>query len=484
MRGALRIGLQLGLATLVAKPGNAQQPFDLDTTFRTTIQLSNVNYMLPLDDGSILVSGQVQFPGDQGPRLGARILHDGSLDTAYPLQTYSGGKLVAWNGRVYRGWVNTVRRTWLDGSLDNDFISPDLSPYFTTGQGGDYHVYPDGRLLFSGLHILNDTIRGYVGTHELVWLSNQGYLDTTAHHRTANGPIYEIEQQPDGKFLCSGFITEYEGQPCEHIFRIHPDGERDTTFQTDLTWGEANAFTTLPDGRILVSGYLKRTGLPDTLQMLRLMADGSLDPTFNNALNAPDEVFGNYMLLRHTVLPDGRVVLHGNFHEVDGVDRNGIAVLSPDGYLEQGVFNGMGCGGFFDGVSPKHATLGMVQDPIGNWYIYGSYVGYDDGTTNDPQQRFVSRLYGLNVGVEEVDQPLQLQVYPNPTSGRVQVQLPEGEQGATLQVLDAQGQVLRTELMHGNAHVLDLSEAAAGVYAVRVRTAQGGSGRATVVVQP
>ncbi|MCC6577726.1 MAG: T9SS type A sorting domain-containing protein, partial [Flavobacteriales bacterium] len=53
-----------------------------------------------------------------------------------------------------------------------------------------------------------------------------------------------------------------------------------------------------------------------------------------------------------------------------------------------------------------------------------------------------------------------------------------------LQVLDAQGQVLRTELMHGNAHVLDLSEAAAGVYAVRVRTAQGGSGRATVVVQP
>ena len=48
-------------------------------------------------------------------------------------------------------------------------------------------MYPDGRVLVCGLHELSDSIRGYVGFYDLIWFSNQGYLDTTAHHRQGNG---------------------------------------------------------------------------------------------------------------------------------------------------------------------------------------------------------------------------------------------------------------------------------------------------------
>lgn len=476
----------LCMVALAAMQGYAQQPFDLDTSFRSTILLSNVNSVLPWEDGSIHLSGQIQFPGDSGPRLGARLLADGTLDTGFPLGTFRGGKLTKWNGRIYQGWVNTIVRAWPDGSLDTGFMNPNLAPYVMIGQGGDYHVYPDGRLLFSGQHILQDSIRGFVGTYQLVWFTNTGHLDTTAQHRNANGPIYEIEQQPDGKFLCSGWITQYDGQPCPHIFRVHPDGALDTTFQTDFTWGEANAFTTLPDGRILVSGSLKRTGLPDTLRMVRLMSNGDFDPTFNNDLDAPDVNYGNLLYLRHTLLPDGRIVLHGTFFQVDGEPRRGIAMLDANGQLLSSPFSGSGCGNYYDDFLEVnwHATFGMVPDAQGNWYIHGQYIGYDDGTTNDPQQRFVSRLYGLDVGVREVEEPLAVQVVPNPSHGPVRVELPEAIGPATLQVVDAQGRVVRVQRVASGPAVLDLTGQAAGVYAVRVRSDAGRSGHARIVLQP
>ncbi|HMQ77916.1 MAG TPA: delta-60 repeat domain-containing protein, partial [Flavobacteriales bacterium] len=392
------------VAASAATLGSAQLPFELDTSFRTLITQSNVNSIAILPDGDLLLSGLIRFSGDIGDRGTVKLSSSGARRTWYPY-TYGGGKLTEWNGKYYVTGGQTVQRLDTSGALDPGFINLNLGPYFSSGQGGDYHIYPDGSVLFTGSHILTDSIRGFMGSHELVWFTNTGHLDTTAQHRNANGPIYEIEQQPDGKFLCSGWITQYDGQPCPHIFRVHPDGALDTTFQTDFTWGEANAFTTLPDGRILVSGSLKRTGLPDTLRMVRLMFNGDLDPTFNNDLDAPDVNYGNLLYLRHTLLPDGRIVLHGTFFQVDGEPRRGIAMLDANGQLLSSPFSGSGCGNYYDDFLEVnwHATFGMVPDAQGNWYIHGQYIGYDDGTTNDPQQRFVSRLYGLDVGVREVE---------------------------------------------------------------------------------
>ena len=49
-------------------------------------------------------------------------------------------------------------------------------------------------------------------------------------------------------------------------------------------------------------------------------------------------------------------------------------------------------------------------------YICGAYIGLNDGTTNDPQQRFVSRLLvsGLGGG-ENVPTHTNLQLWPNPS---------------------------------------------------------------------
>jgi hypothetical protein len=83
-----------------------------------------------------------------------------------------------------------------------------------------------------------------------------------------------------------------------------------------------------------------------------------------------------------------------------------------------------------------------------------------------------------------VEEPLALQVVPNPSTGPVRVELPEAIGPATLQVVDAQGRVVRVQRVASRPAVLDLTGQAAGVYAVRVRTEAGRSGHARIVLQP
>lgn len=197
--------------------GRAQQPFDLDTTFRIGFNDWYVNSIMPLDDGTILLSGQIRYPDVQTLtfRGSDKIDGNGARVTSFPAfpQSTGGGKLKRWGEKIYVGVGQIVRRLNGDGLVDPSFIQMNNGPYFLSLQGGDYHVYPDGRILMSGAHELDDPVRGFVGLYNLIWFTNTGHLDTTRTHRKGDGVIYEIEETPDGKFLCTGTCTVYEGQP-------------------------------------------------------------------------------------------------------------------------------------------------------------------------------------------------------------------------------------------------------------------------------
>ncbi|MBK9276078.1 MAG: T9SS type A sorting domain-containing protein [Flavobacteriales bacterium] len=368
--------------------------------------------------------------------------------------------------------------------MDTDFISLNAGPYFSTGQGGDYHVYPDGRVLMTGVHVLSDSIRGFEGFHSLVWFSNTGYLDTTATHRKCDNTIDLIHPLPDGKFLLSGWLNTYEGQPVGRIFRVHPDGALDSSFHTSIYWGMATDLLVQPDNKIVATGRFLMNGDPDTLHLIRLFPDGALDSTFNNHLRSSYHQYGGFFSWSGitSVSPLGHIV-YGAFTSIDEQPRGGIALVDTSGVLLNTTFTGTGCGVYEDMGFPYSSVESLIPDPVGGgYYICGAYTGYDDGTTNDPQQRFVSRLYGLDVGVREVEKPLAVQVVPNPSHGPVRVELPEAIGPATLQVVDAQGRVVRVQRVAGGPAVLNLTGQAAGVYAVRVRNEAGRSGHARVLL--
>lgn len=478
-------------ASLAATVCLAQQPFDLDDSFQTTFTTSTnfgqfVASIFIEADETIVISGQFRFPGDLSTRSGARLNEDGTRNLQFTNLPGLGGKITPWNGMYYCGAGQGVRRSFANWDQDPSFDMNSAWQLVSIFQGGDYHVFPDGRVLFTGGCPMNDPNHGFVGEYNLVWFTNTGYLDTTRIHRKGNGNMFEFEalhptspQGQAGQFICSIQGTEYEGSPVAPIFRIHADGSLDTSFNAPLqAWGETRVFLPMEDGMVLAGGNRQITGQPDTLCLIRFLQDGSLDPAFHRALFKDLLGYPSPWVADIEALPDGRLMVAGNFDEVDGHARRGIVMLHADGTVDTSVFDDAGCEPYTYtvGTSQYQSRVigGITPAPDGSYYIYGSYHGYDDGTTSYPDQRFVSRLYGLNVGMREhVVEPLQLA--PNPTYGPLSVTLPQNGKAQRAEVLDANGRLVRIAGIAASAEqfTMDLADLIEGAYVMRLRMQDG-----------
>jgi len=492
-RTALKTLIAVATA-LVATAAWPQQPFNLDPNFRFNAQSKGIESILPLPDGDVIISGQIELPGEWPiERSGIRLHADGSLNTELTYG-YMGGKITRWQDRFYCGNGQVIRRLLITGELDTSYIPMSHAPYFDMMQGGDYYVFPDGRVLVSGLHLLLDSVRGYVGLYGLIWFTAQGYLDTTRVHRRANAAIFTLFPLPDGKFLCSGYTSVFEGHALPSTaFRVLPDGTLDTTFQAPPGYMLIKSMFELPNGKLMVGGDPFVLDSGDTLNLMRLMPDGSRDPTFHIP------VFRNYnpvsgwspgaIVSNITPLDGDKYIITGVFTEVDGQPRGSIALIDTAGNLLDDLFAGDGCGGFqWDATTEYWGWLngiaGITQAYDGSYYIYGAYHGYDDGTTNDASQRLISRLYGLNVGIQEQGGKTHqaLTIFPNPSTGAPVLTANEPLTHAELYIHDGSGRLVwQVEWPAGaEQYTLPAGALAPGAYVVRVAS-RASATSATVV---
>jgi uncharacterized delta-60 repeat protein len=146
----------------------------------------------------------------------------------------------------------------------------------------------------------------------------------------ASGTVLDIEKQADEKILAAGTFLEFNHLQMNSICRLDVNGLLDTTFQsvvenTYFPQSRINRVIELPNGQLLIAGAFN---IGSCIHIARLNSDGSLDPSFNN-----DTIF-NGEILNMEVLPDGRIVVSGSFSECYGQVRNGIAILNPDGSLD------------------------------------------------------------------------------------------------------------------------------------------------------
>jgi hypothetical protein len=449
----------------------SQWQFRLDTTFRTDLLERTVHSMALQDDG-IILSGTMRFPGDMSDRLLAKVDFNGAQITSFPFG-YGGGKITPWNDKYYVSVGQSVRRIQLTGVVDPSFIGLNLGPYFSSISGGDYHVFEDGRLLITGNHILSDSIRGFQGPYQLIWFSNEGYLDTTRIHRQANGILRELTALPDGKFLCSCSCTQYEGQPVGRVFRIHADGSLDTTFNTDVWSGTVKEYHAYLDGRVLIAGNFRSASAPlDTFWIARFHPDGAMDPSFapphfgEEGAGWPAAGTAVFDILEFR---PGIFLVTGQFTSVNGQPRAGICLIDDDGELLPD-FNGCGVGPFtWNNVTNASVLNVYFGSDSSTLYICGTYNGFNDGTINDPQQRFVSRLLVVEVpvAIEEVPRSSPaFSIHPNPASGTVSFTFNHLEPDASLLIRDAIGRLIDRLPVRSSHISWPIGSLSSGIYLV------------------
>lgn len=102
------------------------------------------------------------------------------------------------------------------------------------------------------------------------------------------GQIFCTAQQPDGKLLVGGWFSDYAGSGIGNLVRLNPDGSLDPTFNTGGP-GPNNAVVDMdlmPDGRIIIGGNFLTYNGTSAYFVARVMPNGTLDTTFDVPANS------------------------------------------------------------------------------------------------------------------------------------------------------------------------------------------------------
>ena len=138
-----------------------------------------------------------------------------------------------------------------------------------------------------------------------------------------NELVYATAIQPDGKLLVAGKFEFVNGFSIPKITRLNPDGSTDTSFNQNCCFlgGIGDQFITdikvLPDGKILLRGNFRSfNGLIIQALLVRLNADGTTDTTFRSTYNTAHIGFIGFQ-------SDGRLIITD--HEISRLNTDGSA---------------------------------------------------------------------------------------------------------------------------------------------------------------
>ena len=269
--------------------------------------------------------------------------------------------------------------------LDTTFNAPFFAIQVPPGRGV---LLPDGKyVLFFNI----DTAAGQ-NTGPLIRFNADGSFDSSFSFSRDYGGVGAVVANPDGKLIVGGAgkviygVSDPSAHSTSDILRLNADGSIDATFgPTQTTDGaEVRGMSLDSNGNILVAGLFTAVNQIPAHGIIRLLPNGTIDPAFNpvtmTCSTAPygaDHGCGLYA--DPVVDPDGKIIIAGDFIQINGVDRTGVARLNADGTLDT-TFVPSGFTPFvFNGVTP-YPIRGIAIQSDGKVVIGGRFSG---GTCNN-----------------------------------------------------------------------------------------------------
>jgi uncharacterized delta-60 repeat protein len=270
------------------------------------------------------------------------------------------GRIVVGGGfSVVNGVAQTgVVRFNANGSVDTTFVTGTGSGFSTVRSVA---VDPAGRILAGG----GFTDFNGFATVGIVRLLSTGAVDTTFAAVTGANGVATLARDGNGRILIGGGFTAVNGSPRSRIARLNDDGTLDTTFAPP--GGPNNTVLAIgvdANSRPVVGGFFTQIDAGSRRGVGRLTAGGALDTTFNPGVGAATSAFVRAEMIDNF----GRVVIAGDFTQVNGVPRSRMARINPDGTLDA-TFN--------PGTGPDRDVLAIVLDNAGRILIGGTFLQYN-----------------------------------------------------------------------------------------------------------
>jgi len=243
-------------------------------------------------------------------------------------------------------------------------------PCFNIGTGFNGSVtnitqQSDGKILCGGAF----TSYNGTGANYIIRLNSDGYLDTSLNTGTGfNNTVSIITMQSDGKILVGGNFTSYNETSANRIIRLNSDGYLDTSLNTGTGFsGRVNSITQQSDGKILCGGSFTSYNGTSANRIIRLNSDGSIDTGF---------VYGtgfNSSIIQITQQSDSKILVGGDFTSYNGTSANRIIRLNSNGSLDTSLNTGTGFN-YYPNV--------ILQLSDGKILVGGSFTSYNETSAN------------------------------------------------------------------------------------------------------
>jgi len=162
-----------------------------------------------------------------------------------------------------------------------------------------------------------------------------------------DGLVYRMAVQSDGKFIIAGQFTHVTGLSRTNLARLNADGSGDPTFQAvDIgSFGQIFSLAVQQDGKVLIGGNFTNVNGVSRNGIARLHANGGVDAPYNPGTGAVSK-----LLLQ----PDGKLLvgLSG-----DGGADHTVIRLNDDGNIDPSFNAGDSVAGSLLAVSPEGKVL-------------------------------------------------------------------------------------------------------------------------------
>lgn len=262
-------------------------------------------------DGKILLSHLwKKCNGIPVPQL-IRLLPNGSLDTSFQNQSWTqpitslqpwinGGWMVA----SQSGNTFTMKALKPDGTLENSFVGPSLSPFSISGyvRKRDFcQVYPDGKLLVCGVKPGDSLANFHRYSPQGAWLGSlfsaqsaeELYLYNSFHILEEGKVLFAIGYTSIQKKARNGFVLlDANGQILNDYVKLMK-----RLYQVTST-------IVAPDQKILVGGEFTQALGKERFGIVRLHPDGALDSSFVPPFR-PD----NWFVAKMDIQSDGKILV-------------------------------------------------------------------------------------------------------------------------------------------------------------------------------
>ncbi len=362
MKALLHFASFLLVVPLCPLAANAQAPGSVDLSFDPGSGAnSTVFAVLPQSDGKVVIGGAYSQVNGIGRNGIARLNSNGNVDTSFDpgsgtnswvfsIATQTDGKVVigGWFTQVDGVTRNFIARLNPNGSVDTSF---------DPGSGANERVYAvalqsDGKIVIGGRFTQVDG----VPRRNIARLNTNGSLDTSFDPGTgANNEIRTLAIQNDGKIVVAGAFNQVNGVTRANVARLDANGSVDLSFDPGSgTNSYVSSLALQSDGKVVIGGNFIQIDGVTRSHIGRVNTNGSVDLSFDPGTGANAIVYGV------AVQANGKVSLGGEFIQVNGVTRDRIAQLNTDGSVELGFDPGSGANAFVStvAVSPGKVILG------------------------------------------------------------------------------------------------------------------------------